>query len=65
MNYKKFQATDLYSKIVEKKYKTICLKHMFFKHISAFCKTFIQFFRNIGDHYDEIGRLMRGEFELA
>lgn len=41
------------------------LYNTYYKDVLAFREASIQFFRNIGDHYDEIGRLMRGEFDLA
>ncbi len=46
-------------------FKKKVLYNTYYKDISAFRESCIKFFRNIDDYYDEIGRLMQGDFDLA
>ncbi len=50
---------------VWKFFKKKVLYNTYYKDISAFREACIQFFRNIGDHYTAIGKLIQAEFDLA
>jgi len=41
------------------------LYNTYHKDISAFRESCIKFFRNINDYYDELEKLMQGEFDLS
>lgn len=46
-------------------FKKKVLYNTYHKDISAFRESCIKFFRNINDYYDELEKLMQGEFDLA
>jgi len=46
-------------------FKKKVLYNTYHKDISAFRESCIKFFRNINDYYDELEKLMQGEFDLS